>query len=116
MCVTGEPDEGWPFYCLALAWAIARAWGVHGDRVRSCPGWASQFASEIPPPPPSSRPGWATQFASTIHTPPTTAHSIAATSGTVSGAMSSSPESDSGTAKSNVGDSECSEADWTIAD
>ena len=97
MCVTGAPDEGWPFYCLALAWANARAWGVHGDRVRSRPGWASQFAS-------------------TIHTPTTIAHSTAATSGTVSSAMSSSSESDNDTAKSNMGDGESSGADWVIVD
>ena len=112
VCVTGASADGWPFYCLALAWVDARAWGLHGERVRSRPGFQPQLlASTKPPPPPS-----VLQLA--IDTP-TTAHStVAATSGTSSGAVPSemsSSESDDGTAKSGVSDV-VSEADWDPVD
>ena len=87
VCVTGAPDEGWPFYCLALAWPSARAWGVHPERVRSLPGFQPQL------------------LASTMIDTPTAALSTAAPSDTSSAAASSEmfdAGSDSGTEESDM--------------
>ena len=96
MCVTGAPDEGWPFYCLALARLSARACGVHPERVRSLPGFQPQL------------------LASTMIDTPTAALSTAAPSDTSSAAASSEmfdAGSDSGTEESDMSGWAC-EAVW----